>query len=183
MAPTASAESSATIAFTSENASQILSEVIAETAFTLSSAMKSVESLAISEPNRMELLMPSAYDFQRRVIEQAESRAAIQSIVSRLTGVDPVITLTIVNETQQLKAQSSEVKSDHQVDQKPVQTQQEKRVDKQPEPAKPAPLKTRDDVDPENDSFVQRVVDVFGAKVVRVTDAPIRRNPSDEYAD
>jgi hypothetical protein len=33
----------------------------------------------------------------------------------------------------------------------------------------------RDDVDPEQDAFVQQVVELFGAKVVRVTDAPVRK--------
>ena len=39
----------------------------------------------------------------------------------------------------------------------------------------PARLRERKDVDPEQDAFVQQVVATFGAKVVRVTDAPIRK--------
>jgi hypothetical protein len=41
--------------------------------------------------------------------------------------------------------------------------------------SQPTPARVRDDVDPEQDAFVQQVVELFGAKVVRVTDAPVRK--------
>ena len=59
--------------------------------------------------------MPSAYDFQRRVIEQAESRAAIQSIVVRLTGVDAVISVKTVTDPQQSPPQSEVVPVDQSI--------------------------------------------------------------------
>ena len=44
----------------------------------------------------------------------------------------------------------------------------------------PSPLRIRNDVDPEQDAFVQQVVHLFDATVVRVTDAPVRRDVPDE---
>ncbi|MEO2017411.1 MAG: DNA polymerase III subunit gamma/tau [Fuerstiella sp.] len=162
--------------FSAQNADRLLAEVISETAFTLSSAMKSVESIAISGPNGLELRLGAAYDFQKRVIEQSESRAAIQSIVSRLTGVDPHVTLRVVQDSPPPNPQS-EVPTERPA---PAQKAAESRKDT-PSPVKnPAPLRVRDDIDPEQDAFVQQVVATFGAKVVRVTDAPARRDIPDE---
>ncbi|MCP4782417.1 MAG: DNA polymerase III subunit gamma/tau [Fuerstiella sp.] len=162
--------------FSAENADRLLAEVISETAFTLSSAMKSVESIAISGPNGLELRLGAAYDFQKRVIEQSESCSAIQSIVSRLTGVDPHVTLKVVQDSPPPNTQS-EVSSERPA---PAQKAAESRKDPPSQVKNPAPLRVRDDIDPEQDAFVQQVVATFGARVVRVTDAPARRDIPDE---
>ena len=86
------------IEFKPTNAEHILSEVISRAGFTLSSALKSVSSVTISEPNCLELELGVLYDFQRRVIEQTESRAAIEAIVRALTGVTAALSLKIVVE-------------------------------------------------------------------------------------
>ena len=164
------------IEFSAENANRLLAEVISETAFTLSSAMKSVESIAISGPNGLELRLGAAYDFQKRVIEQSESRSAIQSIVSRLTGVEPLVTLKVVTDSPQQNPQS-EVPSERPA---PAPKPAESRKDPPSQVKNPAPLRVREDIDPEQDAFVQQVVATFGAKVVRITDAPARRDIPEE---
>ncbi len=138
--------------------------------------MKSVESIAISGPNGLELRLGAAYDFQKRVIEQSESCSAIQSIVSRLTGVDPHVTLKVVQDSPPPNTQS-EVSSERPA---PAQKAAESRKDPPSQVKNPAPLRVRDDIDPEQDAFVQQVVATFGARVVRVTDAPARRDIPDE---
>ena len=159
--------------FKPENGPRILAEVIAEAAFKLSTAMNSVSAIAISGPNGLEIELGSNYDFQRRVIELPESRSAIQKTVHRLTGVSPVVTLKITEVASTDSAAqtvSGPVKSP---------AAQPAQVERRQEPAQvkgPAPLRVRKDVDPEQDAFVQQVVSLFGAKVVRVTDAPARRN-------
>ena len=173
-----SSETAPALEFSAENADQLLAEIISETAFTLSSAMKSVESIAISGPNGLELRLGATYDFHKRVIEQSESRSAIQSIVTRLTGVDPLVTLKIVNDSP----------TEHVQPEVPSQRARPTTAQKTPETNKdspsqvrnPAPLRVRDDIDPEQDAFVQQVVATFGAKVVRVTDAPTRKDIPDE---
>jgi DNA polymerase III subunit gamma/tau len=166
------------IEFSAVNADRLLAEIISETAFTLSSAMKSVESIAISGPNGLELRLGATYDFQKRVIEQSESRSAIQSIVIRLTGVDPLVTLKVVNDSPAQHVQP-EVPSQRP---RPATTQKtsEASKDSPSQVRNPAPLRVRDDIDPEQDAFVQQVVATFGAKVVRVTDAPTRKDIPDE---
>ncbi|MCP4170097.1 MAG: DNA polymerase III subunit gamma/tau [Fuerstiella sp.] len=162
--------------FSAVNASRLLAEIISETAFTLSTAMKSVESIAISGPNGLELRLRATYDFQKRVIEQSESRSAIQSIVSRLTGVDPLVTLTLVTDATPENLQP-EVPSERPA---PARKASESRKDLPAQVRNPAPLRVRDDIDPEQDAFVQQVVATFGAKVVRVTEAPARKDIPNE---
>ncbi|MDG2128500.1 MAG: DNA polymerase III subunit gamma/tau [Fuerstiella sp.] len=162
--------------FSAVNASRLLAEIISETAFTLSTAMKSVESIAISGPNGLELRLRATYDFQKRVIEQSESRSAIQSIVSRLTGVDPLVTLTLVTDATPENLQP-EVPSERPA---PARKASESRKDLPAQVRNPAPLRVRDDIDPEQDAFVQQVVGTFGAKVVRVTEAPARKDIPNE---
>lgn len=166
------AEQPPLLEFTKENAEKILSEVISETAFTLSSALKSVSSIAISGPNGLELLLGASYDFQKRVIEQPESRAAIESIVSRLTGVTAAVSLKVVPEVAPAAGGQPAAAVTPVVKPKPVEV----RNDPPPQVKGPTPMRVRSDVDPEQDAFVQQVVELFGAKVVRITDAPARRS-------
>ena len=174
----AAPETGPVIEFSAGNADRLLAEIISETAFTLSSAMKSVESIAISGPNGLEIRLGATYDFQKRVIEQTESRSAIQSIVNRLTGVDPLVTLQVGNESRTQHVQP-EVPSERPRPAIAPKTS-ETHKDSPSQVRNPAPLRVRDDIDPEQDAFVQQVVATFGAKIVRVTDAPARKDISDE---
>ena len=166
------------IDFCQENADRILTEVIAETGFTLSAALKSLTSIAISGPNGLELQLGSTYDFQKRVIEQPENRSALQSIVSRLTGVDVAISLKIISEPTKSEPQTQPLPKNSS---SPVP--KEPRKDSPPEVKGPTPLKVRADIDPQQDAFVQQIVETFGAKVVRVTDAPARRTTTHTEED
>lgn len=178
-APEAPTKVAPQLEFLQENAERVLSEVIAETAFTLSSALKSVSSIAISGPNGLELLLGASYDFQKRVIEQPESRSAIESIVSRLTGVTAAVSLKVVAEEARPSGEQQKVVAAQPVKAKPI----ESRNDGPPQVRGPSALRVRDDVDPEQDAFVQQVVDLFGAKVVRITDAPARRSAASPGAN
>lgn len=163
--------------FSDENADRILQELIAETAFTLSAALKSLTRLAISGPNRLEMQLGATYDFQKRVFEKPESRAAIQQAVHRLTGVDPAVSLRLIEtptaSDTAAPAGPSTTKESLQEEPKPRPKLPQRDA---PKVRGPATLKVRDDIDPEKDAFVQQIVETFGAKVVRITDAPIRKD-------
>lgn len=161
------AEATPRLEFIAENADKILAELVSETGFRLSTALKSLTSIAISGPNSLELQLGASYDFQRRVIEQPESRPAIQSVVKQLTGVDPLVTLKLVADAAPPRTTESAQPT---VQQKPVAAR--KPIPAPTQVKGPSPLNVRDDIDPENDAFVQQIVETFGAKVVRVTDAP-----------
>lgn len=178
--PPVAAEPTFELEFKEENGSRILAEVIADSAFRLSAAMKSATAIAISGPNGLEIQLGSNYDFQRRVIEQPESRTLIQKIVHRLTGVDPVVTLKTIAVASPDSAPQAARGPEKAPAAKP------KPAERRQEPSQvrgPAPLRVRDDVDPEQDAFVQQVVSLFSAKVVRVTDAPAKRSKDTSDSD
>ena len=165
-------------AFAAENEARLLAEVIDQAAFTLSTALKSVSAIAISGPNGLEIQLSETYDFQRRVIEQHENRSAIQSLVERLTGVDPVVTVKIVAAPATEKPVEATPTGPPAATSERPSTARPAAAERSQDPPRvkgPARLRERKDVDPEQDAFVQQVVATFGAKVVRVTDAPIRK--------
>lgn len=170
-----SVESTPSIPLTQENADRLLTEVIAESGFTLSGALRSVSSIAIIGPNGLELQLGSSYDFHRRILEKAENRTAMESTLSRLTGQDVAVALKIVADAvPQQSAAAAEAKRPEKA--RPVAARKDEPV----QVKGPTPLRVRDDIDPEQDAFVQEVVQLFGAKVVRITDAPARKNMNSE---
>lgn len=169
----------AQLPFDAAHKDQIVSKITDEAGFRLSSALKAATTIAISGPNKLEIVFPGQYDFQRRVIEQPESRSTIQRIVEDLTGVDPVISLqvTAAEETTVAAAAEPSKPAAQPAKKRPMATA----TNDGPVQVKGAStLRLREDVDPEQDAFVQQVVETFGAKVVRITDAPARRDIPDE---
>lgn len=163
------------IKFSAENAGRILAELISESGFTLSAALRVVSSIAIFGPNGLEIQLGASYDFQRRVIEQSESRLAIQAIVSRLTGVDAAVSMKLIADSSPVTNKAEPAVA---APAKPKLADAGK--NEPPKVKGPSPLRIRNDVDPEQDAFVQQVVHLFDATVVRVTDAPVRRDVPDE---
>jgi DNA polymerase III subunit gamma/tau len=172
-------ESPPSIPLTQENSARLLTEVISQSGFTLSSALRSVASIAIIGPNGLELQLGSSYDFQRRVLEKAENRTAMESILSRLTGQDVAVSLKIVADAVPEQSSGAAEPKVSEKKTRPVAARQNEPV----QVKGPTPLRVRDDIDPEQDAFVQEVVQLFGAKVVRITDAPARKNMNPEEPD
>lgn len=155
---------------------------MAETAdFKLAGALNAIASAEIRLPDALELRLPSSSEFQRRVLEQPESRSGIEKLAATLTGVRPTINLKVV--ASQAPAQATAggaTQTSGQASQSVASSAPPKSAlaKSRTEPAVvrgAATLKVRDDINPENDAFVQQVVESFGATVVRITDAPRRR--------
>ncbi|MEZ6062911.1 MAG: DNA polymerase III subunit gamma/tau [Planctomycetaceae bacterium] len=169
------------IEFCQQNVNQILTELIAESGLQLGGALKEAAA-SISLPNRLELSIGSSYSSRRRILEQPETRTTIVSLVERLTGIEPVVSIVVVDDRTDAASPSSEPA--------PVKTAEriaEPSASKSGRPAvartKSSPVRRRDDIDPEKDAFVQQVVDVFGATVVQVVDAPARSGTAAEADD
>ncbi|MEZ6124095.1 MAG: DNA polymerase III subunit gamma/tau [Planctomycetaceae bacterium] len=192
-APETAESASVEIDFAPENADRLLAEMISQSGFTLSGALRSVASIAISGPNGVDLLLPSSYDFQKRVIEKPEHRAEMQSIIRRLTGVDAAVNLRLIAEKPQASSSQATTESDSALSEQaevtgsPVTSNSPSNPSAQRRQESKAPaqqgrtataLRVREDIRPELDPFVQHVVGVFDAKVVRITDAPVRREPA-----
>lgn len=172
-------ESAVSLQFTADKSNELRSQLVSDTPFTVSSALKALDHLAIIEPNTVELTLNSSFDFQKRVLESAENRTAIQKVIERLTGTAAVITVKLI-ETQ--AAPANKASSDPtETDSRSQPSQMERpSPPEQTQQQKPPAVVIRDDIDPNQDAFVQDVVDVFGATVDRVMNAPVRRDNSQQ---
>ena len=134
-------ESKGGIPFLPENADRIWAQVLPEINDMLKSHVKSVSSVAISAPNKLELTLPPKYHFGKTYLEKPEAQSRLQQIVAGLTGVEPRITV-VLSDVQPVETVTSAADSGG---------RQSKRVFK-----------------PEEDEFVCSVVEVFSAQVVRI---------------
>ena len=151
--------------FSDASADQLISQLIAETSFTVSGALKAVDRLAISEPNRIELVVDSSHEFQIKVLESAEHRSTVIKTVEELTGISPVIS---IRQVQSMPVPTAPLAP------AAVESTQAPASVPAPAPKRPS-IVVRDDIDPQQDAFVQEVVDVFDATVERVINAPPRQ--------
>ncbi|MCA9084054.1 MAG: DNA polymerase III subunit gamma/tau [Planctomycetaceae bacterium] len=177
----ASEPAAAQVVFAAGSESDLMTKVLSQCSLTVSTSLKAAKGFAISAPNRLEILLGRTYDFQRRVIEQPDNRSALRNLVRELTGVDPQIGLTLIDEDRPETPRptpSSAAPSAASGRKKP-----EVQRESAPQVKGPSSLRIRTDVNPEKDAFVQHVVDAFSAKVVRITDAPARQDHAKPDAD
>ena len=172
------AEAAPSLPFTSDSAATLLAQLISETPFTVSAALRAAEHMAIFEPNKLELQLKSNLDFQRKVLETPEHRSTILQLTEELTGVQAALSVRLVQAEEAAPAVKplepptgkGSPKFDSAPGAQPVA----------PQVNRPPATVIREDIDPTQDAFVQDVVDVFGANVDRVINAPARRIPETE---
>jgi len=172
------AESGPSLQFTADQSDALRSQLVADTPFTVSSALKAVDHLAIIEPNTVELILNSSHDFQKRVLESTEHKTTIQNVIERLTGIAAIISVQLIQTPAAPagKTPPDTTETDNSSQPTPARPSPPKQAAQQ----KPAAIVVRDDIDPNRDAFVQDVVDVFGATVDRVINAPVKRDVQEE---
>ncbi|MEP3479272.1 MAG: DNA polymerase III subunit gamma/tau [Fuerstiella sp.] len=179
-ANSAASQATAELKFDPANAMALLKRMAETADFKIAGALNAIVSAEIRLPDTLELKLPSSSEFKRRVLEQPESRTGIENLAENLTGLRPIIHLKMV--ASDAPAPAAAAGGGPGPASVPAVTGAS-----QPKPAVPksrnepvavrgaATMKVRDDINPENDAFVQHVVASFGATVVRITDAPRRR--------
>ena len=188
--------------FRTGNEEALFAQLITQSSLALTSAIRKLDRIAISEPNQLELVLSAAYDFAKHVLEDPEHQSAVQRIVVDATGIRPVVRLQILaadEEEVRVGARSDEALPSVGTAVRPTDRVQENRNGRATVSGRPAsgrakterssPPVVRDDVDPDKDPFVQEVVQVFGAHVQRVINAPATtsggpppQDPDDEPA-
>ena len=163
--PSNSGKLAPSVSFTSDSAELLLSQLIAELPFTLSTALRAVECLEIIDPDSVELILKPSFDFQKKVLETPEHQTAIRQLIERLTGIRAEISVRVVRAENDLAA--AETSANISAASNPGDAGEKPRL---------STMGVRDDVEPNQDVFVQDVVDVFGAKIDRVINAPVRRD-------
>lgn len=179
-APVETPGAAAELKFEPAIAMALLKRMAESADFKLASALNAIVSAEIRLPDVLELKLPSSSEFQRRVLEQPESRSGIEKLATNLTGVRPKIVLKVVASQapdQAVSAASSPAQPSAQAapgaSSPPPPKSALAKSRTEPKAVRgAATLKVRDDINPENDAFVQQVVQTFGATVVRITDAP-----------
>ncbi|MCA9063747.1 MAG: DNA polymerase III subunit gamma/tau, partial [Planctomycetaceae bacterium] len=189
------APSSPQIEFRQENAQQILQQLVARTGFAAAAGLRKAHALAISGPNRVDVQLDPTYDFARKTLEQAEHRSSIESTLSNLVGQAVAVTVQLVPDPARKTSDESpgdgqrpgQASSDSEAGSKvtapapagSVDRPQNRTEQRRERPRKPAPdpedapaTNLMTEVDPSKDAFVQQVIDVFDAKVVRITAGP-----------
>lgn len=190
----------AELKFEPANATNLLKRMAETADFKIAAALNAIASAEIRLPDQLELKLPSSSEFQRRVLEQPESRNGIEKLASDLTGVQAKIVLKVIasespspssSAANTVAASSGASASGAAVVNTASPAAQKSALAKsRTEPVAvrgAATLKVRDDINPESDAFVQQIVESFGATVVRITDAPQRKaitaNPDDTESD
>ncbi|MCH2212434.1 MAG: DNA polymerase III subunit gamma/tau [Fuerstiella sp.] len=158
-------KSTVTVPFNSQSSEELLSQLVSLAPFTVSAALKTTERLAVSEPNAVELVLDSSLEFQKKVLETPEHRSTIQQLIENLTGVHAVISIRSVLQMDLPAEKDPSSGAGHSA----PKPSADSRADQSQIVA------NRNDVDPGLDAFVQEVVDVFGARVDRVMNAPVKR--------
>lgn len=166
----------AELKFEPANAMALLKRMSETADFKLATALNSIGSAEIRLPDELELRLSSSAEFQRRVLEQPESRNGIEKLAEQLTGLRPKVTLKMVAAEAAPAASGSATVAAGTSAPAAAASQPQSPLAKsrnQPQAVRgAATLKVRDDINPEQDAFVQQVIQTFGATIVRITDAP-----------
>jgi len=161
-------KSTPSVPFASDSADLLLSQLISELPFTVSAALRATERLEVSDPNRVELTLKSSLDFQKKVLETPEHQTAIQQLIEKLTGIRAVISVRSIQAGNDLSATES---SGTVTTSSSISNREEARAT-----TRLTAIGVRDDIDPNQDAFVQDVVDVFDATIDHVINAPVKRD-------
>lgn len=134
-----------TLEFRTDNAKEILAQLVLSVDDMVRNSLKCVKNAAIFGPNRLDLTFPKRYAFQKQYCERQEVLSGLESIAESLTGRHVRVTFSLVDEE----------------DEQPSEAPQ--RAD-----ALPKSPAGNQQVEPQDDPFVQQAIEVFGGAVEKV---------------
>ena len=179
---------------TPETAPQLLHKLVAACGRTIGSRLRLVQQLQLTSPSRLELLLDDTAELARRVLDLPDNRTLIEQEVLKLTGSSVSIAVRMVRleqpPTHEPTATTSPAETATTTSGKTRPTSPRKPTTPATTTTAPAPPANRNtrtpsteppatnllgDIDPTHDNFVQHVVGIFNATVVKVTTAPASR--------
>ena len=178
------------IELTQENCPALFQKLLGALGLTISAGLKQASGLQVGSDNRLEILLDSSSEFARKALDQAENRARIEAEIQRLTGrtVSVALRLTAPQKpiarpvAEQPNTTAAKSSADKNGTSSASSNQRNQRTETAPPPA--APLRNLiGEVDPGSDPFVREVMEVFGATVVRITNAPAVQLVTSESED
>jgi len=166
-------EPSVEIELTEDNCPVLLDALQRSLGLTIASGLRKASALILAGPTRLEIVLENTADFARKALDAPDNRAKIEAEVRRLTGKSVGIGLRLVAPEKAAEMAPVIV---------PAATQSTRsNVARISEPAKPAKARPPEQppavnllgtIDPSRDDFVRKVMETFGATVVKVTAAP-----------
>ncbi len=158
---------------------RLFQELLKTVGLTISAGLKMASDLVLVGPNRLEIHLDSSYDFAKKVLDQPESRARIETEIQKLTGESISVNLRLLATQRPAAAPVQEPvavaeKTSTSTASRGRQNESSGRASA-PAKAIPEVVPQRNllgEIDPARDPFVRQVMQTFGATVVKVTVAP-----------
>ncbi|MFN9721063.1 MAG: DNA polymerase III subunit gamma/tau [Planctomycetota bacterium] len=170
----ASQESPVEIELTEENCPRLLESLQKNLGLTIVSGLKKAAALFLAGPTRLEIVLENTADFARKVLDAPENRSRIETEVRRLTGKSVGIGLRLFAPEKAVEIAPVVTPATSQPSHPtPVAQHNESQRRNSPRVPEQTPaVNLLGKVDPGKDEFVRRIMDTFGATVVKVTVAP-----------
>ncbi len=165
---------------TQENCATLHRELLRTVGLTITAGLKMATGLVLATPSRVEILLDSSNDFAKKVLDQPDHKAKIESDIQRLTGKLVGIQLRVTTTAQTAESlPSAKHMKDAGTAAQPSTSRRDTesaagsvRVARASTPEILPQQNLLGQIDPTRDPFVRQVMESFGATVVKVTAAP-----------
>jgi hypothetical protein len=169
------------VELTRETCRALLEPLVKSVGLKISAGLSRASDLLLVAPNRMEIVLDSSFDFARKILDQPENRARIESELQTLTGRLISVNVRLIAPQRPTPEVGGHTESavgvasvqDTAEGSRPNPNSSSRRSSRSASP--PAPVQQRNmlgEVDPAGDPFVRQVIAAFGGTVVKVTVAP-----------
>jgi len=174
-----------------ETCRALLEPLVKSVGLKISAGLSKASDLILVAPNRVEIVLESSSDFARKILDQPENRARIESELKNLTGASISVYLRLIAPQRLSSSAEAEGLLESRTTVANVQKSAEgsrsgpggttKQLSRAVTPPAPVPQRNMlGEVDPSSDLFVRQVVAAFGGTVVKVTAAPSVRISDNE---
>ena len=179
--PSAKSIPEVTSSITQADCPRLFQELLKSVGLTISAGLKMANDLVLASPNRLEIHLDGSYDFAKKVLDQPDSRARIETEIQKITGEAISISLRLLApqrppvtpDREKNAAPAKPVSASSNGNGRPTVSVATPGAPVRAVVPEVAPLQNLlGEVDPNRDPFVKQVMEVFGATVVKVTVAP-----------
>lgn len=182
-----------------ETAPLLLPKLIVACGRTIGSRLRFVQQLQLTGSSRVELLLDETAEMARRMLDLPDNRVQIEQAIFKLTGTSVTVAIRAVRldntsapeadasatagETAAGVANESRSADSHRQASAAAAATPAAPRNVRPQAPEPPATNLIGDIDPSRDNFVQHVVGIFNATVVKVTAAPGARTAEHSTAD
>ena len=171
---------------TEANCGPLLKELIRTAGLAAAAGLKNARGMTLASPSRLEILLDQDADFAKKALDAPDNRTKMESEILRLTGKVVAVGLRLMPVNRKTDSDSRPEELAAVGEQRPPEGKAGRDAAARTPPARQGKETRREapevpqsnmigEVDASKDPFVRRVVEAFGATVVKVTKAPVVR--------